>query len=480
MRSRKMILGMAAAMALSFGFSGEGLAETEELSVETEAEKAETEAAVETGAEKPEAETAVETETQEGASTGQQDYADLGAGLSEQMAGGDFAGTVELFAKEIKAQLPEGVLKMVWGQTVASLGAYQEVYDAQQTFAAEGIGVKVTLRYEKGGLNVLFAFNQGGEITGLRLNYYNIPEEPDASEEYEEQKIKIGAFELDGRLTLPVGVEKPPVVILVQGSGQSDMNETIGAAGNQPFKDLAVGLAKRGIATIRYNKRYYQYPEKAPTDLTIQDEVLEDVDSAIQYAAECGQIDPERMIVLGHSLGGMLAPKIASDHEEVAGIISMAGSPRNLLDISADQNIEALAAANGLSDEEKKETMAQLEAMMAKAREASEGETEQIMGVDGAYWYSLNQIHTDELVKNLEIPMLFLQGDADFQVYPDKDYVLWQELLEGKENAAFHLYKGLNHLFMPTGGKRDITEYDAKAQVDEQVIADIGAWIAGI
>lgn len=403
---------------------------------------------------------------------------DLCRRLAVAMAGGSFDEVEERFSDEVKAQLPQETLQAVWEQTVADLGEYAEVYEVQEPESDVGTMVRVILRYEQGGLNVSFVL-ENQEITGLWLNYYNIPEEPQTGENYQEQEIAIGTYELDGRLTLPLDVENPPVVILVQGSGQSDMNEIIGSAGNALFRDLAQGLAARGIATIRYNKRYYQYPEAAPADLTVEDEVLEDVAAAIGYAQECGLVNENRIIVLGHSLGGMLAPKIASDNPQVAAIISMAGSPRSLEDIMMDQTAEALEAS-GLSEEEQEEQMAQAQAQAKRAKEAAEDGTELILGAPESYWYSLNQIDAAGLAQELSIPMLFLQGDADFQVYPDVDFAMWQELLEGKEQVSFQLYKGLNHLFMPTSGKRDVTEYDTEAHADEQVMDDVADWIGAL
>ena len=78
-------------------------------------------------------------------------------------------------------------------------------------------------------------------------------------EKMQERDITVGAddFKLPGTLTLPVGKKKAPVVILVHGSGPQDRDETVGP--NKPFRDLAWGLAERGIATVRYDKRTKVY-----------------------------------------------------------------------------------------------------------------------------------------------------------------------------------------------------------------------------
>lgn len=100
------------------------------------------------------------------------------------------------------------------------------------------------------------------------------------------------------------------------------------------------------------------------------------------------------------------------------------------------------------------------------------------MGLPGSYWNSLNAIDGSKLAQQLNKPMLILQGDADLQVLAQTDYVLWQGVLEGRDDVTFHLYAGLNHLFMKkSSDAADAISYDAPGHVDEKVIDDIAAWI---
>lgn len=405
---------------------------------------------------------------------------DLSKQYAEEMASGDFSNVASNFSKDVKKKLNEDTMKETWDGVVKEIGKYEGINDVTYKEQNNMATVDVILKYELNGLKLTLAYDSNNNIAGLLLNYEPVKEELSSNGKFEEQEIYIGDGEqkLNGILTLPKDVEKPPVVIMVQGSGQSDMDETIGAVANKPFKDIAHGLAENGIASIRYNKRYYQYPEAAPKDLTIQGEVIDDANLAIELASNNKDLNNEKIFVLGHSLGGMLAPEIAKGNDKVSGIISLAGSPRKLEDIIYDQNNDAVNAMADKSDAEKEELMKQVKAEVNKVKNLKEEDKSQaIFGINSEYWISLNNIDTGKILKELSIPMLFLQGEDDFQVYADVDYKQWQELCVGKDNAEFKLYPKLNHLFMKSNGKTDVTEYDTKGNVDEAVISDISNWI---
>lgn len=424
--------------------------------------------------------------TEEGFYAGktEKEFIQLAENYAEQLGKENYNKLYQDFSDEMKEGLDENGLKTIWEAEILLAGDYKKVekeLTKATIFQEYGI-VAMILKYEKAEILVQMTFNQELEIAGFFKRPYSneiTPTEPPVMDE-REQEIKIGdgEYALDGILTIPDGIEKPPVVILIQGSGQSDMDESIGSAGNKPFRDLAVGLADLGIATIRYNKRFYQYPELADETLTIYEEVLLDAKEAIQFAKNEERLDGERIYVLGHSLGGMMAPKIAADHAEVAGIISLAGTPRHLEELIYDQNIALIQNTETFSDEEREELIKAVQTMKEQAANVTE-ETlaEPVFGVSGYYWKSLNEIDQAALAQELQIPMLFLQGEADFQVYSEVDFKLWQELLEGKESVAFRLYPELNHLFMKSSGLQSTADYDIPGTVEPEVIQDIAAWI---
>lgn len=400
--------------------------------------------------------------------------------MTQEMLDGKFERIAKAMPDETQATYTPEYLKSGYDTTVLPLGSFIGVQESKAQTVDGIIYVGSILEYENNGLLVTFGFNTEQRLTTFYLNYQTIEKEEETSDLYTEKDITVGSsqFPLNGILTMPANVKNPPIVVLVQGSGQNDMDETAGAVSNKPFEDIAKGLAEKGIASIRYNKRYYQYLDQMPETMTIYDEILDDVALAIDYAAGVDGIDSNKIYVAGHSLGGMLAPKIANDNPEVAGIIVLAGSARQLQDIIYDQNEEVLVQDDTLTEEERTQYLAMIKENIDAAKNVTADQlAEPMLGFTGYYWRALNEIDTKTIVTGLSIPMLFLQGSADFQVYPEKDFVLWKELLKGHDNASFIEYENLNHLFMPTTGARDVTDYNVKANVDDKVITDMAEWI---
>lgn len=404
--------------------------------------------------------------------TGEADLTELSKELALQMVKGDFDQTHQLFSPLVKLQLTKNSLKNSWDTTVATLGDFKEIYSVEQKTEGAYRNVFIVLKYDNNGLKLTFTYNDKGKIDGLWMNYASAGMKLETTDVYAEQAIRIGEggdYPVDGILTLPNGATKPPVLILVPGSGTHDWDESIGSGVNKPFRDIAHGLAEQGIATIRYQERLAAYPELASERVTIQLDSLDDVDAAIAFAAGCDQIDTGRIYVLGHSLGGMLAPKIAADHKEVKGILCLAGSPRKLEDIVIDQQ-----ELFGNGD---KKVMDEVRKQAKEVKGLTEESAGDYLGMPASYWYGLNLINTPEILKTLKVPMFIAQGSADLQVYADKDYTAWQELLKDRKDVTFKLYDNLNHLFMESNGEKDLAEYLIPSTVNRLVIEDMAAWI---
>jgi|GEM_PF-319018 len=399
-----------------------------------------------------------------------------------QFVNGNFSDFYADCAAALRQSITQDALKKGWNTIIQSIGApgktVSSIY-ARQNGADVVVSTVTCTLY-----NAKVTISYGSDLKPAAI-WTSIapkdPPDPQSTDKWEEVSVKVGEYELPGMLTLPKGVKKPPVVILIQGSGASDMNESLGTAPNRPFEDIAHGLAEQGVATLRYNKRTYQNPTVSANTVTIQYEMLDDAAAAVKLLGSDSRVDASRIYLLGHSLGGMMAPKIAADNPQIKGFISMAGSLRTLQDLSLDQNKAAIAAEASLTEQQKSAMIAEVQAELDKTKTLDDGGTGSIMGVPTNYWKSLNAVHSADIVKSLNVPMLILQGGADFQVNPDKDYKLWQTALEGRSNATFKLYDGLSHLFMPNqipaNGALDISVYNAPNHVDPRVIADIAVWV---
>lgn len=394
--------------------------------------------------------------------------------LALQINKGEFKETVSTFTDQVKLQTTEEDLKQAWDIIATGLGSYKGIRDITEKAAGAKTVVVVILDYDYTGVKITFSYNADKKLDGLWLNFAPFEPAITSNKYFEETEITFGSKKnpIKGILTLPKKVKKPPVAILVPGSGYHDADESIGS--NKPFRDLAYGLAKKGIAVIRYNE---STSGNSKSEFTIQDDSLNDVYQAIKYAKKLKSVDKKRIYIIGHSLGGMMAPKIAADNKEVAGIVCLAGSPRKLEDIIFDQNKMALEADKTISPALLNLYLSQVRAIVNKVKNINKSSPDIILGYPESYWYSLNKIDIPAIAKKLDIPIFIAQGSADFQVYADVDFVEWQDLLKGKDNVTFRLYDNLNHLFMKTNGRTDTTEYNIKGTVDKKVIEDIAEWI---
>jgi len=294
-------------------------------------------------------------------------------------------------------------------------------------------------------------------------------------------------WELHGILTFPRNAEgSVPAVVLVHGSGAQDMDETL--FDNKPFRDIAEHLSQNGIAVVRYNKRSLTHGTRMSelNNLTVWEETIEDAISAAEMLRADPRIDEDRVYILGHSLGGMLAPRIHVMGGDFAGIIIFAGSPRFLFDISREQ---VMALVNATEDADERASILQshyqladeLEIILSLSDEEARNSYFRHWGNMGYYWWDLYNHPAALYIEQSTVPFLVMHPDDDVQVLTDVDFAMYRELLGGRTNVTFKLYPGLNHLFMPSKG-RDISEimneYRIRANVDQQVLRDIAEWIS--
>ena len=304
------------------------------------------------------------------------------------------------------------------------------------------------------------------------------------------EKITIGegtAFPLKGMLMLPDDLtEKVPAVVLVHGSGSSNMDEKVMAL--TPFRDIAEGLADRGIAAVRYDKRSFAHPFKLlrNKELTVREETIEDAILAAELLRKDARIDPARVFIAGHSMGGMLAPRIDAEGGNFAGLILLAGSPRRMEEIVKEQTSEMLAEMKGLTrrimEKQVKKLLSGFDGLYALS-DAEAKKKKYGGGVTMYYFKEMGEHDVPGYLAKTAKPMLILQGGKDFQVKPDRDFARYKELLAGRDNVTFRLYENLNHVFVPSVYgqiSKAKQEYSVKQHIAGDVIDDIASWIHSI
>ena len=404
-----------------------------------------------------------------------------------RIAAGEFASVEERFTDEMKAAMPPGRLAELWKSLVNQVGAHKSCDPKPRVVAIGDKQMVITAcQFERAKIDIQFAFDGVGRISGMAMRpaaaatvAYALPPYATPSS-YTETAMTVGSGEwaLPATLTLPVGTTPLPAIILVHGSGPNDRDETIGA--NKPFKDLAVGLASRGIAVLRYDKRSKVHGAKlaAVTDFTVKQEVVDDVLEAVKALRADRRIDAARVFVLGHSLGGMLVPRIAAADPSLPGFIVLAGAARPLEEAIAAQT-RYMAAADGTISPDEQKGIDQATALRESVRalapaDASSGRM--ISGAPASYWLDLRGYDPPSAAKQVKGRMLILQGERDYQVTVE-EFGRWKAALGSRNDVTFRSYPALNHLFIAGTGPSLPTEYLTPGHVAEEVIRDIATWV---
>jgi dienelactone hydrolase len=262
----------------------------------------------------------------------------------------------------------------------------------------------------------------------------------------------------------------------VHGSGPQDRDETVGP--NRPFLDIARGLAAQGIAVLRYEKRTKARPQDyADGNVTIDNETTDDAVAAVAALRATPGIDPARVFVLGHSQGGMMAPRIATKSGHVAGVILLAAPARPLLDILIEQNIRLAVLDDGKTSDAEAAAIATLKQQVAAVRAGGDAAGSGTpMQQPASYWRSTDAVDPVAEAKAVALPMLVLQGAQDIQVV-DADWQHWRGGFNDDPKVTFKLYPTLNHFAMPGDDAKGLQQYAIPGHVDPQLVADVAAWI---
>jgi uncharacterized protein len=394
---------------------------------------------------------------------------------------GNYDKALSLGTPALRQGLANGKLGQAWTTLPAQLGPRQS-REPPRGERFDGMSVVSTrLQFAAIALDARVVFDADNSISGFWIvpaQTASVPAAAGAPPRQRELAVDPDGVALPATLSLPDG--KPPfaAVVLVHGSGPHDRDETIGP--NKPLLDLANGLSTRGIAVLRYEKRTFARPDLfAHGGFTVDDETVDDALAAVVLLRSQTDIDASRIFVLGHSLGAMMAPRIARRDETIAGLILLAAPANKLEDIVVRQS-RYLARTQGQSDAEIETTLAQLEPLRQAVKHIDETTSDKsplLLDLPSSYWRDLNQYDPIEVARSIRQPMLILQGSSDYQVTPADEFSRWREAFATDPRAVLIEYPGLGHAFMPAGNPPGPADYKIPGHIDPKVIEDIAAWI---
>lgn len=385
------------------------------------------------------------------------------------------------FSNEFQDKVKPAQIEAMRQQFIAKFGKFIAI-DKSSKMMQQGIEfVLLNTSFEKASPLFTLSLAKDGKLAGFFLAKenpkitYKDPVYADKSL-YEEKVITVGVgeFKMPGILTIPKSVNNFPILVFVHGSGPGDKDLTVG--GVKLFRDLALGLAAKGIASVRYDKRtsVYRNPLPKGEDFTVKQETEDDALAAIKLASDVAGADKKQVYALGLSLGGMLMPRIATRTSELAGVVIAAGPARPFQDISIEQN--TLSFNQKLIDQK---TLDSAILLLNNTRFKVLGDkmpsSPTIYG-PASYILDLNNYNQTATIKKFKGKVLVLQGEKDFQVSMI-DFNLWKQALQGNKRASAIAFPTLGHLFVEAGKTNTVADYDLPQHVPLEVVDTLSNWI---
>ncbi len=371
-------------------------------------------------------------------------------------------GSLESFIEQMPNQFGE-FIKIHEDTIETSVMQGKHIVMFQAEYTDQNIKYSVTLDADKTITSFLLVPEEDNSITFLdndvlkeiETNYIN---------EYTLEDGQKVMFDINGTLTLPKNIEKPPVVILVHGSGPNNRDEQL-SENIAVFKDIAHGLAEKGIATYRYDKRSLTNPETNNTNVDLL--VLSDVNVIINNLSQSEDINTDNIFILGHSLGGMLIPSIAQENDSIAGYIMLAAPARKVFSVILPEQFDYIRSTGFLTDEQYTQQSDFIKNMIDDVDNKISG---------SAFIREVDNIDMVTLAKDINVPVAVMQGDRDYQV-TIKDYNIWNENFKNNDLWTFYLYSNLNHSMIHGDEPSTPNDYNIGGNVDNLVINDMTNWI---
>jgi uncharacterized protein len=392
------------------------------------------------------------------------------------------------FTARLQKAASAKLMRGVWDSRAAHVGGVRAIGEplVEQTGAVTTVRVPV-IGADGEFTAVLTIGQEAGLVSGLRLDAggpvapWTPPAYADPSR-FEEHEIVLGEGPLavPGAVTVPSAAGPHPAVVLLSGGGPFDRDETVG--GNKPLKDIAWGLAGRGVVVLRFDKITRVRPDIMTEDVcfTATAEYVPHATAAVHLLREHPSVDPDHVFVLGHSMGGTMAPRVAATEPTVAGLVVMAGAtlPMHRAGIRVAEYLAAIAPDRGESAKSLiKELTQQAELIDGPDLTPATPIEALPFGFPASYWLDHRAYDPVATAAALDRPMFLLQGGRDYQVTAADDLSAWRTGLADRGHVVIRVYDADDHMFFPGSGPSTPASYDPPQHVDPEAVEDIARWL---
>jgi uncharacterized protein len=313
-------------------------------------------------------------------------------------------------------------------------------------------------------------------ILGLSISCYSQsikPQDPVGSLPYYTEDVvfenKMDGIQLAGTLSLPEKSKDYPVVILISGSGPQDRNSEI--LGHRPFLVLADHLTRQGIGVLRVDDRGVS-PSQGEHNKSGLQEFTNDAIAAIEYLNIRNDTRDKKIGLVGHSLGGAVAPLAAIKRSEVDFLVLLAGPGINGDKLMLLQK-EIIERKMGFGDSivqisrnniagaykiitESQQIDIELEKKLYDYFETTFGDAMPIQQIELMvtqftipWLYDLIKYKPEDVLKYISCPLLAINGSKDVQVPASENLAGIKNILnkQGNHQVEIMELEGLNHLF---------------------------------
>lgn len=395
---------------------------------------------------------------------------------------GKFDSAYAMQSTDLKRQIDAQQLEVTWYNFIEAYDSLTQVEETTVTSKDSLIITETIIRFVKKGFKYRLTLNKQGQVDGLFFQNLTLPYSPPAyvnTLAFYEVKLPVPNphIQAEGILSLPKERKRPPLIIILGGSGPTDKDGSVGP--NKMYKDIAWALAARGFAVYRFDKRTVN-PENRKVKLeTMHDEYADDLKHIIKYFKKNQRVNPKRIFVMGHSQGGMMLPYFAKSCKGIYGFIGLAAPFHTIADLLPAQleylqqfHADDSIAINQIAQLRQKAIYQQQHLYHKNINHDS-----LFPGLSIQFMQHMDMNKPAHLLSYLQHkPLLLLQGARDYQV-PVQELEAWQTALRKTSPVHTHVFEKLNHQFMEGQGKPGPAEYNIPANVPEYVIDELVKWL---